>query len=83
MKVKSVKLNKNIKAHFFFPDFTDDVAIIKERKKSFGWVADPPFSILWQLLVLIIAIENLPELFVPVIAGRSYLNWNSIANTLF
>ena len=65
MNIKSVKLNENLKAHFFFPDFNDDVAIIKERKTCFGWVADPPFSIPRQLLVFIIAIENLPEVSVP------------------
>ena len=32
MNTKPVKLNKNLKAHFFFPDFNDHVAIIKERK---------------------------------------------------
>ena len=61
MNIKSVKLNENLKAHFFFPDFNDDVAIIKDRKTRFGWVAEPPFSIPRQLLVFIIAIENLPE----------------------
>ena len=65
MNIKSVKLNENLKAHFFFPDFNDDVAIIKERKTCFGWVADPPFSTPRQLLVFIIAIENLPEVSVP------------------
>ena len=65
MNIKSVKLNENLKAHFFFPDFNDDVAIIKERKTCFGWVAEPPFSIPRQLLVFIIAIENLPEVSVP------------------
>ena len=65
MNIKSVKLNENLKAHFFFPDFNDDVAIIKERRTCFGWVADPPFSIPRQLLVFIIAIENLPEVSVP------------------
>ena len=64
MNIKSVKLNENLKAHFF-PDFNDDVAIIKERKTCFGWVAEPPFSIPRQLLVFIIAIENLPEVSVP------------------
>ena len=61
MNIKSVKLNENLKVHFFFPDFNDVVAIIKERKTCFGWVAEPPFSIPRQLLVFIIAIENLPE----------------------
>ena len=65
MNIKSVKLNENLKAHFFFPDFNDDVAIIKERKTFFGWVAEPPFSIPRQLLVFIIAIENMPEVSVP------------------
>ena len=65
MNIKSVKLNENLKAHFFFPDFNDDVTIIKERKTCFGWVAEPPFSIPRQLLVFIIAIENLPEVSVP------------------
>ena len=60
MNINSVKLNENLKAHFFFP-FNDDVAIIKERKRCLGWVADPPFSIPRQLLVCIIAIEDLPE----------------------
>ena len=64
MNIKSVKLNENLKAHFF-PDFSDDVAIIKERKTCFGWVAEPPFSIPRQLLVFIFAIENLPEVSVP------------------
>ena len=64
MNIKSVKLNENLKAHFY-PDFNEDVAIIKERKTCFGWVADPPFSILRQLLVFIIAIEILPEVSVP------------------
>ena len=61
MNIKSVKLDQNIKDDFCFPDFNDDVAQIKERKEYFGWVADPLFSILRQLLVFIIAIENLPE----------------------
>ena len=65
MNIKSVKLNENLKVHFFFPDFNDDVAIIKERKTCFGRVADPPFSIPRQLLVFIVAIENLPEVSVP------------------
>ena len=65
MDIKSVKLNENLKAHFFFPDLNDDVAIIKERKTCFGWVAEPPFSIPRQLLVFTIAIENLPEVSVP------------------
>ena len=65
MNIKSVKLNENLKVHFFFPDFNDDVAIIKERKTCFRWVADPPFSIPRQLLVFIVAIENLPEVSVP------------------
>ena len=64
MNIKSVKLNENLKVHFF-PDFNDDVAIIKERKIFFGWVADPAFSIPRQLLVVIVAIENLPEVSVP------------------
>ena len=62
MNIKSVKLNENLKAHFLH-DFNDDEAIIKERKTCFGWVADPPFSIPRQLLVFIIAIENLPEVY--------------------
>ena len=65
MNIKSVKLNENLKAHFFFPDFNDDLAIIKERKTCFGCVADLPFSIPRQLLVVVIAIENLPEICVP------------------
>ena len=65
MDIKYVKLNKNLKVHFVFPDFNDDVAIIRERETCFGWVADPPFSIPRQLLVFIIAIENLPEAAVP------------------
>ena len=65
MIIKSVKLNENLKANFFFPDFNDDVAIIKERRTCFGWVADYPFSIPRQLLVFIIAIEKLPEASVP------------------
>ena len=65
MNIKSVKLNKNLKAHIFFPNFNNDVAIIKERKTCYGWVADPSFSIPRQLLVFIVAIENLPEVSVP------------------
>ena len=65
MNIKSVQLNENLKVHFFFPDFNDDVAIIKERKTCFRWVADPLFSIPRQLLVFIVAIENLPEVSVP------------------
>ena len=64
MNTKPVKLNKNLKAHFF-PDFHDHVAIIKERKTFFGWVADLLFSIPRQPLVFINAIENLPEVSVP------------------
>ena len=59
MNIKSVKLNENRRAHF--PAFIDYVAIINERKTCLGWVADPPLSIPRQLLVFIIAIENLPE----------------------
>ena len=65
MNIKSVKLNENLKAHFFFPDFNDDVAIKMERKTCFGWVADLPFSVPRQLLVFIVAIETLPEVSVP------------------
>ena len=65
MNIKSVKLNENLKAHMFFPNFNDDVAIINEIKTCYGWVVDPPFSIPRQLLVFIIAIENLPEISVP------------------
>ena len=65
MNIKSVKLNENLKARIFFPDLNDDVAIVKERKTCYSWVADPPFWIPRQLLVFIIAIENLPEVSVP------------------
>ena len=65
MNIKSEKLNENLKTHFFFPDFKDDVAILKQRKTCLGWVADPPFSTPRQLLIFIIAIKNLPEVSVP------------------
>ena len=65
MNIKSLKLNENLKAHFFFPDFNDDVAVIKGRKTCFDWVADPPFSVSRQLLFFITAIENKPEVSVP------------------
>ena len=81
MNIKSVKLNENCKAHFFFPDFNDDVAIIKERRTCFGWVADPPFSIPRQLLVFIIAIENLPEVYVPYKQTTVDFNKNHNENT--
>ena len=81
MNIKSVKLNENLKAHIFFPDFNDDVAIIKERKTCYGWVADPPFSIPRQLLVFIIAIENLPEVSVPYKQTTVYFLKNRIENT--
>ena len=45
-----MSLKKNLEAHLFFANFDDDVAIIKERKTCFGWVADPPFLIPRQLL---------------------------------
>ena len=81
MNIKSVKLNENLKAHIFFPDFNDDVAIIKERKTCYGWVADPPFSIPRQLLVFIIAIENLPEVSVPYKQTTVDFYKNRIENT--
>ena len=81
MNIKSVKLNENLKAHIFFPDFNDDVAIIKERKSCYGWVADPPFSIPRQLLVFIIAIENLPEVSVPYKQTTVDFYKNHIGNT--
>ena len=81
MNIKSVKLNENLKAHIFFPDFNDDVAIIKERKTFYGWVADPPFSIPRQLLVFIIAIENLPEVSVPYKQTTVDFYKNRIENT--
>ena len=63
--VNSVKLNENLEAHFFFPDFIYDVEIVEERKTCFGLVADPPFSIPRQLLVFIITIKNWLEVTVP------------------
>ena len=60
-----MKLNKNLEAHFFFPDFIYDVEIIEERKTCFGLVADPPFSFPRQFLVFIITIKNWPEVSVP------------------
>ena len=80
MNINSVKLNENLKAHFYFPDFNDDVAIIHERKTCFGWVADPPFSIPRQLLVFIIAIKNLPE--VSVLYNQTTVDFykNNIEN---
>ena len=62
---KIYEIEQKSQGHFFFPDFNDDDAIIKERKTWFGCVADPPFSIPRQLLVFIIAFENLPEVSVP------------------
>ena len=59
MNIKSVKLNKYLKARFFFADFNDDVAILKERKTRYGWVAHRPFSIARELLVFNIATEKL------------------------
>ena len=82
MNIKSVKLNENLNAHFFFPDFNDDVSIIKERKTCFGWVADPPFSVPRQLLVFIIAIENLPEVSVPCKETTKDFYENHIESTL-
>ena len=76
-----MKLNENLKAHIFFPDFNDDVAIIKERKNCYGWVADPAFSIPRQLLVFIIAIENLPEVSVPYKQTTVDFYKNRIENT--
>ena len=81
MNIKSVKLNKNLKAHIFFPDLNDDVAIIKGRKTCYGWVADPLFSIPRQLLVFIVAIENLPEVSVPYKQTTVDFYKNHIENT--
>ena len=81
MIIKSVKLNENLKSHFFFPVFIDGVAIIKERKTCCGWVADPPFSIPRQLLVFIIAIEILPEVSVPYKETIKDFYENHIENT--
>ena len=81
MNIKSVKLNENLKAHFFCPDFNDDVAVKKERKTSYGRVADPPFSIPRQILVITIAIENLPELSVPYKQTAVDFYKNHIENT--
>ena len=78
-----MKLNENLNAHFFFPDFNDAVAIIKERKTCFGWVADPPFSIPRQLLVFIIAMENLPEVSVPYKETTKDFHENLIENTIW
>ena len=55
----SIKLNENLKAIFFSPNFNDDVAFIKEKKTCFGWVANPPFSCPRKLLVFIVAIEKM------------------------
>ena len=81
MDIKSVKLNENLKTHFFLPDFNFDVLMIKEGRTCFGWVADPPFSIPRQLLVFIIAIENLPEVSVPYKETAKDCYENHIENT--
>ena len=65
MNIKFVKLNENLEAHFFFPNFKDGIAIIKERRTCIGWVVVCSFSIPRQLLVFIIAIEILTEVSVP------------------
>ena len=78
MNIKSVKLNKNLKAHFFFPEFIDDVAIIQERKSCFSRIVDFPFAILRQLLVFIISIENLPE--VSVIYKKTIVGFHNNRN---
>ena len=78
MNIKSVKLNKNRKAHFFFPEFIDDVAIIKERKACFSRIVDFPFAILSQLLVFIISIENLPE--VSVLYKKTIVGFHNNRN---
>ena len=59
-QIRGIIINENLKVRVF-SDLNGDVAIIKERKTCFGWVADPPFSTPRQLLVFIISIENLPE----------------------
>ena len=48
---ESVKLNENITAHLFFPEFSDNAIVLKERKKWFDWSADLPLSFEKQLLV--------------------------------
>ena len=41
MATKSVQINENEHIHFFFPDFNEDVAIIKERKMEHDWKVEP------------------------------------------
>ena len=65
MNVKSVRLNKNVKFHFFSPDFDDDVAVVKARKGRFGWEVEPLFKIHRQHLLSIVVIENTSEVTVP------------------
>ena len=62
MKTKSVKWNENTKNHF---NFSISIVNYKPRTLWFGSVADPPFSFPRFLLVINIAIENLPEVSVP------------------
>ena len=46
MNTKPVKINKNLKAHFF-PDFNVDVAIIKDRKTGQDFNYKGQENVLW------------------------------------
>ena len=41
MTTKSVQINENERIHFFFPDFNEDNAIIKERRMEHDWKVEP------------------------------------------
>ena len=41
MTTRSVQINENERIHFFFPDFNEEVAIIKETRMEHDWKVEP------------------------------------------
>ena len=57
MATRSVQINETERIHFFFPDFKQDVAIIKERKMESERKVQPMMVLPGILLENVIAIR--------------------------
>ena len=61
MATRSVQVNETERIHFFFPDFNEDVAIIKERKMENEWKVEPMMVLPRILLENVTAIRLTDE----------------------
>ena len=57
MTTKSVQIIENERIHFFFPDFNEEFAIIKERRMEHDWKVEPMMALPRVLLENITSIR--------------------------